>query len=426
MVKTYVKTSGCSVNISEGEIMKALLKKADFEIVNSAEEAFLIILNICTVKGNEKALKEIRKIKKLYPYKKLIVAGCIPSDMPKEIRKIAPDASLISTHNIKDIVIVAEETINDNPISLLKHKNEIKICLPKIRKNKIIAIVPISSGCLGNCSYCSVKLIKGKLFSYPPKLILKEIKTSLAQGCKEIWLTSQDNGAYGKDIGINLINLLKEILSLKENFFLRIGMMNPEHVKEFLNELIEIYKDERIFKFLHIPVQSGNNEILKLMKRRYSVEDFKNIVNAFREEIPNITISTDIICGFPTETDEQFRDSLNLIKEIKPDVLNISRFKLRKGTEAEKLPQLSGEIIKNRSRMLSSIFEWIAYENNKKFLNWQGKILIDEIGKNNTFIGRNIYYKQVIIKGNFKLGDIVNVKIKAITPYDLRAVPIGK
>ena len=215
--------------------------------------------------------------------------------------------------------------------------------------------------------------------------------------------------------------LISNITTIDKKFFVRIGMMNPSHLLDVLEPMINVYKNDKIFKFLHIPVQSGNDEILKLMKRNYAVEDFKKIVDEFRKNIPNITISTDIICGFPTEKEEQFKDSLELIKEIKPDVLNLSRFKARHGTEAAKMEgQVEGGTTKNRSRLLTDIFTNISRMNNERWLNWQGDILIDEKGKHDTFVGRNFAYKPVIVRGDVKLGDYVKVRIKDITPYDLR------
>jgi MiaB/RimO family radical SAM methylthiotransferase len=199
-------------------------------------------------------------------------------------------------------------------------------------------------------------------------------------------------------------------------------MLNPNHVYKFLDKLIEIYKSDKIFKFLHIPVQSGNNEILKSMKRRYTAEQFKEIIEKFKKAIPEITIATDIICGFPGETEQQFYDSLELIKQIKPDVLNISRFWPRPKTQAALMDnQVHGNETKRRSTLMTDIFQNISRMQNEKWLNWQGEILIDEKGKDNTFIGRNFAYKPVIVQGNHKLGDRINVKIQKITSHDLRA-----
>jgi len=268
-----------------------------------------------------------------------------------------------------------------------------------------------------------VRYVKGKLFSYDMDDIGFEALKCLQDGCKELWVTSQDNAAYmlEKSEVSKLPELVDNITSIDKKFFVRIGMMNPMHLLDVLEPMIEVYKNDKLFKFLHIPVQSGNDEILKLMKRKYTVDDFKRIVREFRKNIPNFTLSTDIICGFPTETEEQFNDSLNLIKEIKPDVLNISRFQARPGTEAFKMEgQIEGGVTKNRSRLLTDIFTNISRMSNEKWINWEGSILIDEKGKHDTWVGRNFAYKPVIVRGDVKLGDKVKVKIKNITPYDLR------
>lgn len=425
MEKIFIKTYGCSTNISETEIMKGLLKDY-FGLINNPEKADLIILNVCSVKGPtvNKTIKKIREIKEKYPYKKLIIAGCISNDMIPRIREITGDVSLISTHNLDKIISVVEETINDNPVEVLAKEHKIKLNLPKIRKNPVVGVIPISNGCNFDCSYCSVRFVKGKLVSYPVENIRKEAIQCLKDGCKEIWLTSQDSASFmaEKEQISKLPELINSISEINKEFFIRIGMMNPNSLKPVLDEIINIYKNNnKVFKFLHLPLQSGNNDILEKMKRNYKVEEFKEIINKFRKEIPGITISTDIICGFPTETKEQFIDSINVIKEIKPAILNISRFWLRPGTEAEKLEQLPGGETKERSSLINSAFDWIAFEQNKKWKNWQGKILIDEKGKDNSFVGRNYAYKPIVIKSNEDLlGQFVNVKVNEITKFDLR------
>jgi MiaB/RimO family radical SAM methylthiotransferase len=252
--------------------------------------------------------------------------------------------------------------------------------------------------------------------------IRQDVKSHLKTGCREIWITSNDTGAYMVEQGgkQKLSELLENILSVPLDFKVRVGMMNPGNTITILDQLIEIYKNPKMFKFLHIPVQAGNNEILKSMNRRYSAEDFINVVEAFRKEIPEITISTDIIVGFPSETEEQFNDSLKIIQKTRPDVLNISRYAAREGTIAAKMKQLSTNELKRRSRLMTELYRKIAFENNRKWLGWKGKILIDEEGKNNSWIGRNYCYKPVIVKGNFKLGYEIEVRIFDSTSFDLR------
>lgn len=409
MPKIHFITQGCSANIADSEIMAGLLKKNNFEITNDLIMADLVIFNTCTVKGPtesyfQKRMKELNSIGK-----KVVIAGCIPQS--KDIMKEFENSSMIGTYQIHNIVEVVEETLNGNIVRLLARENTSRLNLPKLRENENIEIVQISQGCLGSCNFCKTKHARGNLYSYDSKEIVRHISLSIKEGVQEIWLTSQDLSAYGKDIGTNLVKLLKEILTISGNYKIRLGMANPEHILEYLDELIWIFKDDKVYKFLHVPVQSGNNEILKKMNRPYYVEDFKYIVKRFKEEIPDISIATDIICGYPEETKKQFNDTYNLISEIEPDVVNISKFWSREGTIASKKKQVDGTEIKNRSSKLTKLFHNISRKNNKRWLNRRCKVFVTE-KKGDEYIGKNESYKQVIINSdNFILGEFVDVKI---------------
>ena len=362
-----------------------------------------------------KYLKEVKKL----PYKKIIITGCIPQTEPKELK----GSPLLGTSQVQNIVQLVEEVLHDNSVEMLNKEENERLNLPKIRKNPVIEIIPICEGCLGDpCAYCKVKEARGELRSYPKEDIVKQARRAISEGIREIWLTAQDTGAYGKDINTSLSELLKEILNIPGMFKIRVGMMNPNHVLEDLDNLIEIFKSEKIYKFLHIPVQSGNNEILKSMKRKYTAEQFKEIIKRFREAIPNITIATDIIVGFPGETEEQYNNTLDLIKEITPDVLNRSKFWPRKGTKAAKMEdKVKGDEVKRRSSLISHVFKNISRMRNERWLGWQGEILINEKGKENTLIGRNEFYKPVLVKGDYKLGQRLKVKIVRTDVHNLRA-----
>ena len=422
MAGIHFITQGCSSNLRESEIVMGILNNSGYEIINDEGNSSVNVVNICTVKGDTTAIREIRRIKKQNPGKKLIVSGCITESIAPKIKDIDENISLVNTHNLGRISTVVENSLNGTVLELLDKKYEVKANLPSVRKNPVVGIAPILNGCNYFCTFCSTKLVKGKLFSYPMDAIRQDVKGHLKAGCKEIWITSNDTGAYMVEQGgeQRLVELLGQILSIPIDFKLRLGMMNPSNTITILDNLINIYKHPKMFKFLHIPAQSGNNEILRLMNRRYTAEDFIKIVEIFRKEIPEITISTDIIAGFPSETKEQFNDSMDLLNKIKPDVLNLSRYAAREGTIAAKMKQLQTNSLKQRSRLMTSLYRQIAFENNKKWLNWQGKILIDEKGKHDSWIGRNYCYKPVVVKGNFKLGDVADVKITDFTSFDLR------
>ena len=422
MAKIFIETFGCSANYNNSEIMAGLLIEAGHSIAKKPEKSDLIIVNTCTVKlpTENKVKKSIRNFLKLK--KKIIIAGCMPEVQKDLLKNIAPDASLVGPHNVKDVVNVVDKVLKNKKIEKIGKRNETKLNLPEVIKNPIIQIVQISEGCNGKCTYCIVKLAKGKLFSYPEDEIVKQVKSAVKAGCKEIWLTCQDTAAYGQDINTNLFSLLKKIIEIKSNFKVRIGMMDPNNLVLILDDLIKILKLDKIFKFLHIPVQSGNDEILKKMKRPYTVDEFKKIIKKLRKEIPEITISTDIICGFPSEIQEQFNDSVKLIKEIKPDVLNISRFWPRPGTKAELMEnQIHGNITKKRSQLLTKEFNKISFEKNKEWIGWKGPVLIDEKGKGNSFVGRNYCYKPVVVKSKKDLlGKEINIKVNEVTNHTLR------
>ncbi|MBW3016103.1 tRNA (N(6)-L-threonylcarbamoyladenosine(37)-C(2))-methylthiotransferase [Candidatus Woesearchaeota archaeon] len=402
-MKVHVKSYGCSANIAEGEIIEGQLETAE------EKNADATIFNICTVKGDAKILREIRKYRKQNPDKKIIITGCISPSIIEPLKKIK--AQLISTHHIDKI----KEHIKQKEDKLTKAK-PVKLLLPRKRKNKTIAIIPICTGCLDACSYCSTRLIKGTLHSYPEEAIIKEAENS--KGCKEIWLTGQDTGCYGFDTGTNLVELLKKIVKILGDFKVRIGMGNPRHTTKYLKELIQTMKHPKIFKFIHIPVQSGNNKVLKAMRRGHTVETFKEIVQKIRKEIPDMTISTDIIVGHPTETKEQFEDTLKLVQEIKPDIINIARYAPRPGTTAyEMTGQVHGNIRKQRSRQLTALQRKISLEKNKKWIGWKGEAIVDEKVKDGVS-ARNYAYKPIVIRKKIPIGKKTNVEItEAHTTY---------
>jgi MiaB-like tRNA modifying enzyme len=356
--------------------------------------------------------------------KKLIVAGCLPLINLERLRaEVKADGIVGPSPGIR-IVEAVSKVANGQEVIMLKKDFEPSLNVSKVREHKVIGIIPISYGCLGSCSYCCVVFARGHLKSHKTDEIVDRIKFDLACGVKEIWLTSQDTGCYGKDIGTNLEALLRQICRIDEEFFVRVGMMTPNYALESLNELVQAYKDAKVFKFLHLPVQSGDNEVLQNMNRFYSTEDFEEIIYRFREEIPDITIATDVICGFPGESDRAFSKTLKLIEETHLDVVNVSKFFPRPHTAAEKMkPYVSMREVSERSRKMAELSKKISLEKNKKWTEWEGKILVDEKGKvSNSWIGRNFAYKPIVVKSKENLlGKFVDVKVEKTFATYLRA-----
>ncbi|MEM3112974.1 MAG: tRNA (N(6)-L-threonylcarbamoyladenosine(37)-C(2))-methylthiotransferase [Candidatus Pacearchaeota archaeon] len=332
--KIFIKTYGCQANINDSEVLAGKLVSEGNILVSNEAEADKIIVNTCSVKNKtqSKIIHYLNKIENNYTDKKIEVGGCLVKSV--DLTKRFPNVKFI-------------DTINTN-----------KLNRNIVRTNKEIGIIQISQGCLNACTFCSTKLARGVLKSYRIGDIKRQFQTLLDDGCKIIYLTSQDNGCYGFDIKTNLPELVKELLSVKgfSDYKIRIGMMNPWHLRKILKELVEVYKDKRIQPFLHIPVQSGSEKVLRDMKRIHTVYEFREAVRLFRQEITDIDIATDIIVGFPTETDEDFMETYNLVKEIKPEVLNISAFSSRPNTRASRLKQIPSEIIKERTKKLNYLY----------------------------------------------------------------------
>jgi MiaB-like tRNA modifying enzyme len=325
--------------------------------------------------------------------------------------------NIVSTGRILDIAKFASESLSGKRVYETGDSRDVKLCLPKIRDNPVIDIVPICSGCASACAFCATRIAKGSIFSYPAEKIISEISSARSFGTKEFWITGQDVSAYGMDDSekSSLPNLIERITeNITGKYFLRMGMMNPKNIKPASNELLRSFRSDKVFKFLHLPVQSGSDKMLKKMNRQHSAQDFMEIIEKFRRHYPRITIWTDIITGFPEESDEDFELSIRLIEEAKPDFTNISMFSSHHKTPAARMKQVSSEKKKERSSRLSEIARKISLEKNNNWIGWQGEVLVDEFKKDKqNYIGRNFAYKPVVLRSASKLalGSFANVKI---------------
>jgi MiaB-like tRNA modifying enzyme len=421
MANVYFEVYGCSSSIAEAEIMQGLLSRAGYRIVSDSMDSDLNIIVTCIVKTPTEHRMMHRISKLTEEGKPLIVAGCMPMVERSIVEELNPRASLIGPSSISRIVDAVRITLDGGRAVFLEREGY-NICMPRVRRNPIVGIVEIAQGCLSACSFCQVRLARGRLVSYPPDMIIEEVRGALADKCREIWITSQDNACYGFDIGLKLTDLLKRILSIEGDFYVRVGMMNPAYVKPMVDDLIECLNNEKCFKFIHLPVQSGSNRILKLMRRMYTVEDYLEIVDRLRGGVDKLSIATDIIVGFPSETDEDFQLTINLIKEVECDSVNISKFGARPLTEAAKMKPLPSNIVSERSRIASEIAREVALSRNRRvWLGWSGEVLIDEEGlKPGSYIGRNIWYKPIVLKDDtLSLGAKIRVKIVEVYPYHL-------
>ncbi|HOD89468.1 MAG TPA: tRNA (N(6)-L-threonylcarbamoyladenosine(37)-C(2))-methylthiotransferase [archaeon] len=406
MFKIFIKTFGCTLNQRDSEeIIKNVNYTTDEKEITKAN---YIIINTCGVKEQteHKIINYLNKLKqKNILESKIIICGCLVDINPQILKNIFPNANYFKTNQINEI----------NKLFLKKKQIKQK------QKSKLTKIVKISNGCLGDCNYCAVKFARGKLKSRNPKEIIDEIKEAINSGAKEIYLTAQDTGCYGLDINTNIVELLNLILKTKGDFKIRLGMGNPQFFIKYYKELGEILKNKKMYKFIHIPLQSGDKEVLKKMNRYYTPEEWMFLVNYFRKTLKNITIATDIIVGYPEETQEQYNNTLKLIQKTKPDIINISRFGRRPGIKANQFNDIKGVIKKQRSRELTELSNKISLENNLKYIGRIKRTLITEIGKG-CYIGRTQEYKPVVVYEKTKIGETLKIKIIDAKPHYL----IGK
>lgn len=411
--------------MADGAVLEGCLAQAGYERARSIASADVIVLNTCAVKGpTENRMIEI--LRRVPRRKKLIVTGCLPLINFERLQKEVPFSGVIGPAAGQRIVDIVKRVANgEKVVALEKVADSLpSLSLPRAQSSPVTGIVPINYGCLGSCAYCCVVFARGHLRSYNVQDIVKRVKEDLDLGLREFWITSQDTGCYGREKGTNLAALLRALCSIEENFRVRVGMMTPNNVLDMLEELVQAFRDERIFKFIHLPVQSGDDDVLKRMQRFYRVEDFKRVVEVFRTSFPDITLATDVICGFPGETEENFHNTLQLMGEVKPDVVNISKFFARPKTAAAGMQKDSVPLseIKARSIRASVLAKKLSFENNQRWAGWTGEILVDEVGKvPGSWVGRNFAYKPVAVKSISNLvGKFMRTRITEAFPTYLQ------
>jgi len=387
-VKVYYEAYGCSQNIAE----TGMLAQALGEIVSAPEQADIIVIGTCIVIAHTEH-RMLRRINELTRYgKKLVVYGCLPSargeSLPDEIITIKT-WELARAHEILGFGAPP---------------------LEQIYTMDYVATIPIANGCLGSCTYCITRLARGRIKSRSPAWIKSAVQKALSMGMRELRLSAQDTAAYGRDIGTTLAELIHSLAELEPEFRIRVGMMEPRETAEILDSLVDAYLNEKVYKFLHLPVQSGDDAILRKMNRGYTVDDFREIVKEFRSKIPELLLSTDIIVGFPGESNESIEQTKALVKEIKPEILNITRFSPRPKTPAYRWKRPSTNNVKRWSRELGELHTALLRDINRKFVGRTVRVLVPQRGKRGNYVGRTDNYRPVILH-DAQLGKFQNVQI---------------
>ncbi len=426
VARVYIETYGCALNRSDSIIMKQVLKSRGHVITHDYVKADVIVVNTCTVRSESenRCLRRIMELSRANPKAKIVVAGCIPEAQPYTVKSFIPKASLVGPYRVNEIHVAVEAK---DPVNLLgpsSSKRDIVAGEPE----GCIATLALNDGCMGKCSFCITRVARRRLVSRKPEKIVEAIKKLVEKGVYEIQLSSQDAGVYGIDLtGKQMLpRLLEDILSsVNGDYAIRIAMMNPEWASRIIDELVTIYKDDRVYKFLHIPLQSGDDDVLKIMNRGYTVDEYISLVMEFRRKIPNLYLVTDIMVGHPGEDEEAFENTLEVVRRVRFDRIHVARYTPRPHTLSARMKQVPESVKKERSRKLMKLYEEIGYERNKRFI---GRVVEGVVVEENVVGGRRTYtvriptYDSIVIpwSSNIKLGSRVKVYVSNATFFDLR------
>ena len=423
-LKYAILTMGCQLNENDSEKIAGMLEKMQYEYIEDFKEADLIVFNTCCVRENaeERLFGKIGEVKKIKESKNVILAigGCMMQEpaMLDKIKKSYPFVNVIfGTHTMQNLpeniykAIIKNEKVKD----IIDIDGEIHEGLPIKRNSSYKASVTIMYGCNNFCSYCIVPYVRGRERSREPELILEEVKELAKEGYKEITLLGQNVNSYkGNEKIRNFAELLNEVCKI--DGIERVNFISP-HPKDFTDDVIEVIaNNEKVTRIVHLPLQAGNTKVLKEMNRKYTKEQYLSLAKKMLDRIPGLVLSTDIIVGFPGETDEEFEDTLDVVREINFEQIFMFIYSVREGTVAAECEDQVPEEIKHiRFNKLKELYESRVDENNEKYLNTIQKLLIEGKSKNNDNMleGRTSTNKVVIFEPHQekKQGDIVSVKI---------------
>lgn len=370
------------------------------------KEADVIVVNACSIR--ESAIDRIHgKMKNIRGMKKkpiTILTGCV---LQKDRLKVS---------SLFDHILETKDLSRWSLPFINPEDKEYFDIMPK-RKNRS-ALISVMTGCNNFCSYCAVPYTKGREVSRSWEEVLKETEEAVKNGCREVWLLGQNVNSYKG--GVSFADLLKKINEIKGNFWIR---FTSSHPKDFSPELVNAMAEcSKVTEYLNLPLQSGDNDVLKMMNRPYTANRYKEIIDMVREKIPRIAISTDIIVGFPGETEKQFRNTVKMVNEIRFEMAYISRYSPRPGTVSAKMEDnVPTEEKRRREKVLTEIIKEISLLKNKEYKGKKEEVLVLEKRKNGQLVGKTRGYKSVLLKGPERLvGEFVKVKITHVSPWGLK------
>jgi len=396
-VRVYLRTFGCTYNAGDSWKLAEILRAQGCTLVSDPALADAIVLNTCTVVGKteRKVLRELRR----HAQRPLYVTGCMPLVQEEAIRTVC------------------------SPVTI--HPREIHDAYAKVGSvpHGPVGVVQACQGCLGSCTYCITRLARGPLESRSLRDVTRETARLVGAGAVEVRLTGQDLGAWGRDTGQSLADLLRSLAALSGRFMVRPGMMNPATLYPVMDSIAEAFTLPKVFSSLHLPVQSGSGNILGKMGRGYSPDQVVSIVERFERAAPGFLLTTDVICGFPGETGGDFSKTLALLRRIRPDRVNVTRYSPRPGTPASLEKDMPDRIKKERSRRLRTLAEEIAREKNAP---WKGRtvpVMITESIRPGSSMGRTREYRGVVLEGDLCPGTVLPVRLVEDRTYYFTGEP---
>lgn len=439
-MKYHITTWGCQMNEHDSEKIAGMLEEMGHKPTKSYEEADIIVFNTCCVRENAElkvfsSIGNLKKLKNKNPNLVIAVCGCMVQQkhVAQKIYDRFPFVDIVlGTHNIHKFPEILECVVSQDQriIEIWDESKGIVENVPVKRDNNIKAWVTISFGCNNFCSYCIVPYVRGRERSRKPQDIIKEVKALAEEGFKEVTLLGQNVNSYGKDLSeevrfSDLLYRINEIPGIK-----RIKFMTS-HPKDLSDDLIKAIKEcKKVCEHIHLPVQSGSTSILKKMNRNYTKEHYLNLVEKIYQEIPGVSITTDIIVGFPGETEEDFKDTLDVVERVRFDSAFTFMYSKRKGTPAAKMEnQVPDEVKKERLQRLMDLQNRISKEKNMNLKDKTVEVLVEGYdAKKNLLVGRTRTNKLVYFEGEPKRlsGKLVKVKITTPKTWTLEGVLVAQ
>jgi len=387
-IRLYAETYGCTYNFGDTEKVIEIARSQGCTITDTAEDADAILINTCIVVARTE--EHMYERMRLFADKVLIVTGCLPGISADRVLSVHPDAYIIDPDLIHSCY---------REVGTVRAENH--------------AVVQIARGCNGHCTYCITRFARGKLVSFPLEDIVEQAREFVRAGAAEIQVTAQDVSSWGMDRadGLRLPDLLRALTEIPGEFRIRVGMANPDTLLPILDDFLDAVADPKVFLFLHVPVQSGSDAVLKAMGRRYTAAQYEEICRRVRERYPDIRISTDYIAGFSGETAEDGEASVAQILATRPGKVNITRFSVRPGTPAAKMRNLPEPVKKERSRALTNAANSVYDANNEVWVGKTVDAVVTEVVRAGSVTARDRTYQNIVILSEIPVGTRVRVTI---------------